>query len=77
VHRYELVPTPRGCRIVSMTRIARISELAGMLVLFKVPGLRTLALKASAGVARRAVRNLARLAEETAAERGQESGNET
>ncbi len=47
-------------------RIVRISELAGMLGLFKVPALRGLALKASAGVAKRGVRNLARLAEETA-----------
>jgi uncharacterized protein YndB with AHSA1/START domain len=64
VHRYEMEAAPDGCRIVYTIRIARISELAGMLVLFKVPGLRVLAVKASAGVARSAVRNLARLAEE-------------
>jgi len=66
VHRYELTPTPDGCRIAYTIRIVRISELAGMLGLFKVPALRGLALKASAGVAKRGVRNLARLAEETA-----------
>lgn len=64
VHRYELTPERDGCRIAYTIRIARISELPGMLGLFKVPGLRSLALKASAGVARRGVRNLARLAEE-------------
>jgi hypothetical protein len=64
VHRYELVPERDGCRIAYTIRIARISELPGMLGLFKVPGLRSLALRASAGVARRGVRNLARLAEE-------------
>jgi len=35
-----------------------------MLALFKVPGLRGLGLKASAGVARRGVKNLARMAQE-------------
>ena len=70
VHRYELEPTPEGCRIVYTIRIARISALPGMLILFKVPGLRVLAVKASAGVARRAVRNLARLAEEIDEEGG-------
>jgi hypothetical protein len=64
VHRYQLVPAPDGCRIVYTIRTARISELAGMLIMLKVPGLRALALKASAGVARRGVRNLARLSEQ-------------
>lgn len=64
VHRYELAPTPGGCQIVYTMRIARISELAGMLVLFKIPGLRTLAMNASTRVARRAARSLARSAEE-------------
>jgi hypothetical protein len=63
VHRYELEPTADGCRIVYTIRIVRISELAGMLVAFKIPGLRGLAVKASTGVAKRGVRNLARLAE--------------
>lgn len=64
VHRYQLTPEGDGCRIAYTIRIARISELPGMLAVFKVPGLRSLGLKASAGVARRGVRNLARLAEE-------------
>jgi hypothetical protein len=67
VHRYELAPDGDGCGIVYTIRITRISELPGMLALFKVPGLRTLALKASSGVARRGVRNLARLAESRSA----------
>lgn len=64
VHRYELEPEGAGTRIVYTIRIVRISELVGVLAMFKVPGLRSLGLKASAGVARRAVRNLARVAEE-------------
>jgi hypothetical protein len=64
VHRYELEPTPAGTRIVYTIRIVRISELTGMLAMFKLPGLRGLALKASTGVARRGVRNLARTVEE-------------
>jgi hypothetical protein len=76
VHRYEMEPTAGGCRIVYTIRIARISELAGMLVIFKVPGLRSLALKASAGVARRGVRNLARLAEESTRRGGEEDAED-
>jgi hypothetical protein len=64
VHRYELTPERDGCRIAYTIRIARISELAGMLAIFKVKGLRGLGLKASAGVARRGVKNLARMAQE-------------
>jgi hypothetical protein len=64
VHRYELEATSDGCRIVYTIRIARMSALPGVLVLFKVPGFRALAVRATAGVARRGVRNLARLAEE-------------
>jgi hypothetical protein len=66
IHRYELTAEGVGCRIAYTVRITRISELAGMLAAFKVRGLRALALRASSGVARRGVRNLARLAEEPA-----------
>jgi hypothetical protein len=68
VHRYQLSPDGDGCRIAYTIRVTRISRLVGMLSAFKVPGLRSLGLKASEGVARRGVRNLARLAEETAGE---------
>ena len=64
VHRFELSSDGAGTRIAYTIRIVRISRLVGMLGLFKVPGLRGLALKASGGVAKRGVRNLARLAEE-------------
>lgn len=66
VHRYELEPASIGCRIRYAIRITRISELIGPLVLFRVPGLRSLGMKASAGVAMRGIRNLARLVEERA-----------
>jgi hypothetical protein len=64
VHRYELASDGAGTRITYTIRIVRISRFVGMLGLFRVPGLRGLAIKASGGVARRGVRNLARLAEE-------------
>jgi hypothetical protein len=63
VHRFELELNAGGTRIVYTIRIVRISELPGMLAMFKVPVLRGVALKASAGVAKRGVRNLARVAE--------------
>lgn len=64
VHRYEVSPADGGSRIAYTVRIARISELVGPLAIFKVPGLRALGMKASAGVGKRGVANLARLAEE-------------
>jgi hypothetical protein len=64
VHRYELSPDGAGTRITYTIRIVRISRFVGMLVLFKIPGLRGLAIKASGGVAKRGVRNLARYAGE-------------
>jgi hypothetical protein len=64
VERYELEPMAGGCRIVSTSRVTRISELPGMLGTFNVPGLRALVLAMSAMVSRRSVRNLARVAEE-------------
>jgi hypothetical protein len=68
VERYDLAPTAEGCRIVSTSRVTRISELPGMVALFNVPVLRELGLKVSAKVSRRTVRNLARVAEEREAE---------
>jgi hypothetical protein len=64
VHRYELTPSADGCRIAYTMRVARISELPGMLAIFGVPVLRALGLKATGHVARRGVRNLARLAQD-------------
>jgi len=65
VHRYELSPQGTSrCRIDYRIRITRISQLPGMLGMFKVPLLSVIAMKASEGVARRGVRNLAALAEE-------------
>ena len=64
VERYDLEPTAEGCRIVSTSRVTRISELPGMVALFNVPVLRELGLKVSAKVSRRTARNLGRVAEE-------------
>jgi uncharacterized protein YndB with AHSA1/START domain len=67
VHRYEITPSPQaGCQVHYQGRIVRISELPGMLRLLGIPGIRTLALKASGGLAARGLRNLVRLAEERA-----------
>jgi hypothetical protein len=68
VERYDLEPTAEGCRIVSTSRVTRISELPGMVALFNVPVLRELGLRVSAKVSRRTARNLARVAEEREAE---------
>ncbi len=66
VHHYDLKPSSGGCRITYTIRIVRISALPGMLALFNVRALAGLLRKASEGVAKRGVQNLARLAEERA-----------
>lgn len=63
VHRYELTPIEPGCRIEYTFTVSRISELPGMLRMFDVPFLRTVASKASASLARKGVKNLAAFAE--------------
>ena len=69
IHRYELSAEGDGCHIAYSLRITRVSDLVGMLGLFNVPILSGLAMKASEGVARRGVRNLAQMAEERASAR--------
>lgn len=64
VHRYELEPRGGGCRIRYSIRITRISELPGMLAMFNVSVLSTLAMSAAKGLSKRGLRNLAGLAEE-------------
>jgi uncharacterized protein YndB with AHSA1/START domain len=66
VHRYEIAPAGTGSRISYSARIARITELPGALSMLNMPILSAVAMKASAGVARRGVENLARVAEERA-----------
>jgi uncharacterized protein YndB with AHSA1/START domain len=63
VHRYDLTPEADGCRIEYTLRVSWMSDLPGMLATFRVPGLRALALKASASMTMRGVENLAALAE--------------
>ena len=72
IHRYELTPQGEGCRIAYTIRTVRLSELPGALAMFKVPGLRSLALKMSGSYARKGLRNLVKLAEERAGARGKE-----
>ncbi len=64
VHRYELSSDGAGCRIVGTDRVKRISALPGMLGMFRIPVLRWIGLRAATAVARRGVRNLAKLAEQ-------------
>jgi Polyketide cyclase / dehydrase and lipid transport len=64
VHRYELIPSASGCRITYTIRIARISSLPAPLALFNVRLLSGVVRKASQGVARRGLDNLAKVAEE-------------
>lgn len=64
VHRYELTPSAGGCRITYTIRIARISSLPGVLALFNVRPLSAVVRKASRGVFRRGLSNLAKVAEE-------------
>lgn len=64
VHRYELTSSAKGCRITYTIRIARISSLPGALALFNVRLLSGVGRKASQGVARRGLDNLAKVAEE-------------
>jgi Polyketide cyclase / dehydrase and lipid transport len=70
VHRYEIEPRDRGCRISYTVRTVRLSELPGALAVFNVPVLRSLLLKVARSNVRRGVRNLAQLAEQTAAPEG-------
>ena len=72
IHRYELTPQGEGCRISYTLRTVRISELPGALAMFRVPGLRSLALRMSGSFARKGLRNLVTLAEERAGARGKE-----
>jgi hypothetical protein len=64
IHRYELAAEAEGCRIAYTVRIERISRLPGMLAMFNVPVLSAIARKGAEGLARRGVRNLARMAEQ-------------
>jgi hypothetical protein len=66
VHRYELAPSPGGCRITYSIDITRISALPGALALFNVGPLSGLVAKATRTAARRGVEGLATLAEERA-----------
>jgi hypothetical protein len=73
IHRYEITPLGEGCRISYTLRTVRISELPGALAMFKVPGLRSLALKMSGSYSRKGLRNLVELAEGRAGARKRRS----
>jgi hypothetical protein len=66
VHRYDVEPDPRGCRVTYTHRAVRVNALPGPLALFRVPGLRRLALAMSMAELRGGMRNLLQMAEERA-----------
>jgi hypothetical protein len=63
-HRYELAPDGTGSNVTYMVTVARISALAGMLALLRLPFMSRLMMKVTTRVARRNIRNLARMAEQ-------------
>lgn len=64
VHRYEITENEQGCRVGYTVRVTRISALPGLLVILNWPGLSSLAIRASAGLATRGLANLTAMAEE-------------
>jgi hypothetical protein len=66
VHRYDLAPGRDGCRITYRYSATRATSLPGSLALFRVPVLRSVALRISMAELRGGLRNLIRMAEEDA-----------
>jgi hypothetical protein len=64
VHRYDLAPVPDGCRVTYSIRVTRMSALPGLLVTFRMPGLRRIAMRRSTASLRGGLRNLVQMAEE-------------
>jgi hypothetical protein len=67
VHRYEIAPEGRGCRIAYTLRVTRISALPGMLRIFNWPVLSSMGVRAAAGMAAKGIANLSAMAEERTA----------
>jgi hypothetical protein len=68
VHHYELAPDATGCRITYSYRATRATSLPGPFATFRIPLLRSIALRVSMAELRGGLQNLARMAEERAAE---------
>lgn len=66
VHRFELTPTGAGCRVRETDRVVRASSLPGILKVFRVPGLRAVALRMAASMTQASLERLATAAEERA-----------
>jgi hypothetical protein len=64
VHRFELTPTEKGCRVRQTDRIVRASALPGILKVFRVPGLRSIVLRMAASMSRASLHRLASAAEQ-------------
>jgi hypothetical protein len=63
VHRYDLAPDRGGCRVEYTYNATRATSLPGSLALFRVPMLRSVALRISMAELRGGLRNLIRMAE--------------
>lgn len=63
VHRYDIEPDPAGCRIIYTHRATRATSLPGRLAIFRIPVLRSIAVRTSMAELRGGLRNLARMAE--------------
>lgn len=63
VHRYEIDPRGKSCRVSYTARTVRINELVGPLALFNVPGLRVMIRSLARSNVRRGFRNLVKMSE--------------
>jgi hypothetical protein len=64
VHRYEIEPLPAGCRVTYSFRATRASALPGVLAMFRIPLVRTVAGRMSVRSLRQGFGNLLRAAEQ-------------
>lgn len=63
VHRYDIAPARTGCRVTYRYSAARATSLPGPFAVFRVPGLRRIAMRVSMAELRGGLRNLVRTAE--------------
>lgn len=66
VHRYDIVSDAGGCTVSHTNRVTRASALPGALAVFKLPVLRSIAMKEMSGEVKRGLAQLVRAAEERA-----------
>ncbi len=72
VHRYGISPEGDGSAVSHTTRVTRASALPGALAMYRIPILRSIAMKETASQAKRGLAGLIQAAEERARARGKE-----